>query len=551
MSLARGSLLRRWSTQRSNGLWRWVLAAVVPAAVLTSVPYIYGQLRADAEHFFSGVVAWHGDVFFYLAQMRLFRTAIVIPDPVTPETHAPVFFNGLLGPLGWIAQATGLTTEFLYLHILRVGALVAVAVAVLALASAAGLSRRARIIALLLAMYAAGWRWLVWVAPAGSLLSDLPYWRKIHVGSTLQQAMTVPHLALAAALVCTVLYWFLKGCQTGSRRSFVAAGLSLAYLTSFHPFEFAPLWATLGLLALTLALRRPASAALNMAATRPQVLEGLAWLVALPLPVLVFYAITTRASPIFQSVSQQMSGGPHESLFFLVYYGPLLPIALLTPLVPAGAAGASRMARATLLGWILVVLVLSAIPLVPMPSHFEIGLHLVGAILVAWILVDGWPAIRTRRWLSLLAPAALLLLSAPALPYYLEQIIGDLQLQAATFYLARDERAALAWIERATAPTDVVLADSIGFHMYVAPFSGARPVRGHNAMTAQVRDKDSLVRQFFSPEASADDRRAIVAQLGVRLITVSQAPPEVRAAIEALWPVRFRQGTVSIHAVGA
>ena len=85
--------------------------------------------------------------------------------------------------------------------------------AVLALAATAGLTRRACIVALLLALFASGWRWLVWVAPPGSLLDGLPYWRKIHEGSTLQQAMTLPHLALASALVCAVLHFFLRGCQ--------------------------------------------------------------------------------------------------------------------------------------------------------------------------------------------------------------------------------------------------------------------------------------------------------------------------------------------------
>ena len=56
----------------------------------------------------------------------------------------------------------------------------------------------------------------------------------------------------------------------------------------------------------------------------------------LPLPVLAFFAIVSRSSPILQQVSTQMSGAAVEGLFLLVYYGPLLPLTLLIPLLVPG-----------------------------------------------------------------------------------------------------------------------------------------------------------------------------------------------------------------------
>ena len=546
----------------------WAIGAVALATVLTSIPYVYGALYADADHQFTGVVAWHGDVFYYLAQMRQFGTALLIAIPVTPEVHAPVLFNGLFGPLGWLAQWTGTPPHFWYLHVLRVGALAAIAMAVLALAATVGLTRRARIVALLLALFASGWRWLVWVAPPGSVLDGLPYWPKIHEGSTLQQAMTLPHLALASALVCAVLHFFLRGCQTGSRRSYIAAGAALAYLCSFHPFEFLPLWMTLGLMAGLLALgaRTPVAAAggsggvvgvrLGLVASTPRVLEGLCWLVLLPLPVLAFFAVASRASPVLQNVSTQMSGGPTEVLFLLVYYGPLLPLTLLIPLLAPGLHNAQdgsgpRIARATLIGWVVVVLLLEVFPVVPMPSHFRVGLHLVCAILVAWLLVDAWAAGRARRWLALLAPALLLLLSVPASALYLEQLLGDIRLHAPTFYLTRDEQAVLAWLETtgtASQPT-VVLADSPAFNIAIAPYTGARPVRGHNAMTVRVREKDGAARRFFDPDTPQEERRAIAAQLGMTHVVVTAERPIVRRMMAAEWPLAFQSGSISIYEV--
>ncbi len=544
----------------------WAIGAVALATLLTSIPYVYGALYADAGHQFTGVVAWHGDVFYYLAQMRQFGTALLIANPVTPEVHAPVLFNGLFGPLGWLARWTGTPPHFWYLHVVRVGALTAVAMAVLALAATAGLTRRACIVALLLALFASGWRWLVWVAPPGSLLDGLPYWRKIHEGSTLQQAMTLPHLALASALVCAVLHFFLRGCQSGSRRSYIAAGAALAYLCSFHPFEFLPLWMTLGVLTVLLALgtKMPmaggrggaAEARLGLAAGAPRVVEGLCWLVLLPLPVLAFFAITSRTSPVLQNVSTQMSGGPTEVLFLLVYYGPLLPLTLLIPLLAPGlqnahAGSGTRIARATLVGWVVIVLLLEAFPVVPMPSHFRVGLHLVCAILVAWLLVDAWAAVRARRWLGLLAPALLLLLSVPPSAFYFEQLIGDIRLHAPTFYLTRDEQAALSWLETAgVAPNPtVVLADSPAFNLYIAPYTGARPVRGHNAMTMRVREKDGAVRRFFDPDTPQEERRAIAAHLGMTHVVVTAERPIVRRMLAEEWSLVFQRGGISIYEV--
>ena len=546
----------------------WAIGAVALATVLTSIPYVYGALYADADHQFTGVVAWHGDVFYYLAQVRQFGTALLIANPVTPEEHAPVLFNGLLAPLGWLAQWTGTPPHFWYLHVVRVGALVAIALAVLALAATVGLTRRARIVALLLALFASGWRWLVWVAPPGSVLDGLPYWPKIHEGSTLQQAMTLPHLALASALVCAVLHFFLRGCQTGSRRSYIAAGAALAYLCSFHPFEFLPLWLTLGLLAGLLALgaRVPVAAAggsggvagvrLGLSAGVPRVLEGLCWLVLLPLPVLAFFAVASRASPVLQNVSTQMSGGPTEVLFLLVYYGPLLPLTLLLPLLAPGLHNAQdgsgpRIARATLIGWVVIVLLLEVFPVVPMPSHFRVGLHLVCAILVAWLLADAWAAARVRRWLGLLAPALLLLLSVPASALYFEQLLGDIRLQPPNFYLTRDEHAALAWLETAgnTPDPPVVLADSTAFNVYIAPYTGARPVRGHNAMTVRVREKDGAIRRFFDPDTPQSELRAIAGHLGVTHVVVTAERPIVRRMMEEAWPLAFRSGGIGIYEV--
>lgn len=547
----------------------WAIGAVALATVLTSIPYVYGALYADADHQFTGVVAWHGDVFYYLAQMRQFGTALLIAIPVTPEVHAPVLFNGLLGPLGWLAQWTGTPPHFWYLHVLRVGALVVIALAVLALAATVGLTRRARIVALLLALFASGWRWLVWVAPPGSLLDGLPYWRKIHEGSMLQQAMTLPHLALASALVCAVLHFFLRGCQTGSRRSYIAAGAALAYLCSFHPFEFLPLWITLGVLTVLLALgtRRSVAAAggggvagarLGLVASTPRLLEGLCWLVLLPLPVLAFFGITSRTSPILQNVSTQMSGGPTEVLFLLVYYGPLLPLTLLIPLLAPGLLHAQdqggsgpRIARATLIGWVVIVLLLEVFPVVPMPSHFRVGLHLVCAILVAWLLVDAWAAARARRWLGLLAPALLLLLSVPASALYFEQLLGDIRVQPPNFYLARDEQAALSWLETTgTAPhPTVVLADSQAFNIYIAPYTGARPVRGHNAMTVRVREKDGAIRRFFDPDTPQSGLRAIAGHLGVTHVVVTAERPILRWEMAQEWPLAFEHGGIGIYEV--
>ena len=130
-------------------------------------------------------------------------------------------------------------------------------------------------------------------------------------------------------------------------------------------------------------------------------------------------------------------------------------------------------------------------------------------------------------------------------------MIGDIRLYAPTFYLTRDEQAALAWLETTGAkshPT-VVLADNPAFNLYIAPYTGARPVRGHNAMTMRVREKDGAVRRFFDPDTPQEERRAIAAHLGMTHVVVTAERPIVRRMLAEEWSLVFQRGGISIYEV--
>ena len=82
----------------------WAIGAVVLATVLTSIPYVYGALYADADHQFTGIVAWHGDVFYYLGPDAPIRYGAAHYQPGHSRSPRP-------GPVQWAARTARLVRK--------------------------------------------------------------------------------------------------------------------------------------------------------------------------------------------------------------------------------------------------------------------------------------------------------------------------------------------------------------------------------------------------------------------------------------------------------
>ena len=123
MSVVPNTLVDTKVRQSSRlALWRerlFVLGFVLLLLLITAVPYVYGYLSAPEGRVFQGIVFNVADITQYWSWMRDHRTALMVPNRMTPEPNDPALFNTLWLVLGQIQQVTGWSEPIMY-QILRI-----------------------------------------------------------------------------------------------------------------------------------------------------------------------------------------------------------------------------------------------------------------------------------------------------------------------------------------------------------------------------------------------------------------------------------------------
>lgn len=189
------------------------------------------------------------------------------------------------------------------------------------------------------------------------------------------------------------------------------------------------------------------------------------------------------------------------------------------------------------------------------------------APLVGYALQEAWASGPRVRRLTAAAAAALALVAAPtvAIDLYNTQDTsnrGEAPGFRWTLIVTPDELEALAWIRNRTPQTAIVQVDpevrDPATWAYVPAFAERRmaaglplsmiPLKEYEAATARVMEV------FRAP--SADEASRLAAEMGIEYLVV--APPErdrhpgLETRLDArpdLWPLAFRNGSVSIYAV--
>jgi hypothetical protein len=86
--------------------------------------------------------------------------------------------------------------------------------------------------------------------------------------------------------------------------------------------------------------------------------------------------------------------------------------------------------------------------------------------------------------------------------------------------MTRDQAAACAWLAAHTAWTDTVLAPPDAGE-FIPAWAGNRVVYGHPFETIDAATKEAEVNHFYSPTATAAERRALLDRYGVRYVLVT------------------------------
>jgi hypothetical protein len=348
----------------------------------------------------------------------------------------------------------------------------------------------------------AGFGWLL--APLGILTADL--W--VAEGFTFLSLLVNPHFPLAIGLMLLLFMAILDLPTDDGRSRWRLAGLaagSLA-LVLVHPIAVPIVLVVLGVYLVVLAWQD------KKIPWRELVGTGVAGAAAAP--VLIYLLVTFSTHPILAAWADQNLTPSPPPWDYALGYGLVLLLAL-------GwiAIALRRRERSDLflLAWAGTVAVLLYLPFA-LQRRFITGLHVPLTILAALGLEQLiWPRLQERRHRLvtglLVGITALTNLFVP-----LVAVVGVAQGRP-ELVMSGDEAAACAWLRENSAWTDTVLAPPDSGHLIPA-WAGNRVVYGHPFETVDAQTKEAEVAHFFSPQATANERWALLERYGVQYVLV-------------------------------
>ena len=532
-----------------NGWLRAGLGLGLALLAVAQIPHLWSERAqrsgATPAVEYSGAPATYNDeAMTYLGWMRQAREGrFLMEDRVTPEDHPREYINVLFYALGTVARLGGWSLEGVY----SVARVVCGALLVLLLAR---LARRlfdtpaAQLAALLMFLLASGWEGVAAVLEkhAGGAHVSSPAWWMPEM-STFFSFMLYPHFlagfaAMIGALLLLLRAWDAEGldlklAQAGrpaGRRLLAGvapaagAGLLMAILTFFHPFDVIPIFALLWTAPLLFGL------------------AGYGWLARDWVPPIVASAVWLPAFLYNYSIflsNPAMRAWDLQNLMTTPTVDRLL-IALGLNLLLAGIAllGLRRLERRHLVmaAWLLSVLVIIFLPLRfqrRMMGGVQFPLAALAAVSLAWgagllvRLAGRRGPLREHAQGAVMFGLVLVLLPLQSLtPYYLlQREWSTMKKLSPPAWLRTETAGVLRWLELNGRPDSRVLS-SYEIGNYVPAKTGLRCVLGHYALTIDAESKRDEIQRFHSAEPGDDFRLAALRRWQVRYVL--QTPFERR-----------------------
>jgi hypothetical protein len=485
---------------------RWALLWTVVVVGLTCLPYVVAWRVAPADTQYTGLLINHFDGQSYYAKMQqgargdwLFHLAF------TPEPHDGAFVFTFYLALGHLATAVGLPIPVVY-HLARIGCgafMLLVAYRFIARFFERVQSRRA---AFLLLGFSAGFGWLL--APLGVTTADL--W--VAEGFTFLSILANPHFPLAIGLMLLLFLSVLDGSPLGVRRRqgkrpwarVFGSGLLGLLLAVVQPFAVPIVLVVLGVYLAVLALRDR-----RLPWARILVAVGGALGAA---PVMFYDLVVYQTNPALAAWSAQNLTPSLPPWDYALGYGLVLLLAL-------GGAGIALRRRAQtdlfLLSWLGATVVLLYVPFA-LQRRFITGLH-VPLTLLAALGLEGivWPRISFRR--QGLVTGLIAGFAAVTSAFVPLVAVAGVAQGRPPLVMSRDEADACAWLGEHTDWRDTVLAPAES-GQFLPAWAGNRVVYGHPFETLDAESKKAEVAGFYSAQAPAAERRALLARYAVRYV---------------------------------
>jgi len=488
--------------------YRFVALITLAVLLVTSLPYAYGYLSAPPDKQFMGLMLDVPDHGQYLSWWRSFQTSLLVPNKLTPEPNAPLFFNLLWWTLAQVSRLTGLGYAPLF-QIFRWVAGASFLWALYRLIAQLLPETGPRRVAFLLTTFSSGLGWLLILLKYTRWHGDLPLKLALDVyvaeGNSFLCLLAFPHFTLALTLIALTFEFVYRWWRAGRKRDILTASLLALLLGWTHTYDLLIVYGVTAAFALAVWLRERRLPG--------RLFWGGLTLVALSCSGAVYSVILTTLDPLWERVLAQFANAG--------VYTPSPPHLFLLFGLPLGGALATLIyllyrrrwsdAHLFLIAWFLAGAALNYIPTdfqIHMLSSWQIPLLLLVTVGLYELTA---PSLRRA------ATAALLLLVLPTNLYLWTWRFVDLARHDYPYYLYRDEVAALRWLDGQPDDAEIVFS-SLTVGQYLPALSGKTAFLAHWAQTVDFYEKQERVARFFAAGTPDEKRLATVRRFGVDYI---------------------------------
>lgn len=481
----------------------WVFALVL--AIVTSLPYLVGQLSTPVDWEYSGVAmlptGTQFDVDSHLAKMwQGSRGAWNYHLLFTHEDHPglPVVQSFYI-LLGAIAHITPFSLALVF-HIARFGMTFGLVLAIWAFVSHFFEKPSERWLATLFGTIAVGCSWfLLFISPSmAAEVGPIEFW--LIDAFNLLGALYMPHFAAAVILQIVIVLSYEDWIRERHNRSFIMLTIVLALEAIIQPYAILLLIPLLALL----------TAYYVFSAKRVTFRQTL--LLVIPFGVhagLVLYQyVVLNSDPVWASFTAQNITLSPPMIYYVFGYLPfLIPIAL----------GAKRFRAEVDERWWLPMLWVALVALLlyaPFPTQrrYLLGVQTPLAVLAAF----GWSRVILARFKVKRRPLVTIVYFTVASIALIAIIaVNAISLskpeKSLTAFYQPDEVQGFAWLREHGKTSDLVLTtfeqNGKGSGNRVVAATGLRVFIGHWIETAHFDDKMSQIKQFYDAATSDDWRR--------------------------------------------
>lgn len=489
--------------------------------VFSSVPYLYGYLSCPADKKFVGLVGWDvaGSYMYRMWQRQAAEGAVLLENRLTPERHAPFYFNLEWLLLGRLLKFSGLSSSAAF-QLERGLTLLAAFAAVYYLLTCFFADLTQRRLVFLWILLTSGFGWVFWLLEQVAGLSwQVRAWDLEGV-NFFGYLLNKPHVIRSLALLCLAYALLLKGEQSGRRLYFGLAGGTILLQGFIRPYDLPTAALLLLLFPALLCLREGRR---NYARVGNYLLAALA-----AAPIYIYYLVLQRRSVLKESF-QAVDFPAFTPLELVVWLG--LPL-LLMVVAWDGLRSWRKCTPATLflaLWYLLTLALIYAYPLIPWGMESAGLCYIMAPIAAAGFLLrevlprvaaDGpgqRPAHRfavTRAGLTVPVFVSLILLSLPSNLVLTGKLFVTLARHSRPYYLPTGVAAAFAWLERHAGPEQLVLSHpGNGYHLPVD--AGVRAFVGHGHFTINYQQKVEQMLAFYNAATADAERRALLTSYAV------------------------------------